>query len=34
VIDSVCHWTEVASAHHRMESNENVGKIVLRIDGV
>ena len=34
VIDSVCHWTEVASAHRRMESNENVGKIVLRIDGV
>ncbi|MGB3400007.1 MAG: NAD(P)H-quinone oxidoreductase [Candidatus Deferrimicrobiaceae bacterium] len=33
VIDSVCDWTEVASAHLRMESNENVGKIVLRIDG-
>ncbi|MGA7104110.1 MAG: NAD(P)H-quinone oxidoreductase [Candidatus Deferrimicrobiaceae bacterium] len=33
VIDSVRDWTEVASAHLRMESNENVGKIVLRIDG-
>jgi NADPH:quinone reductase-like Zn-dependent oxidoreductase len=34
VIDSVRGWTEVASAHLRMESNENVGKIVLRIDEV
>ncbi|MGZ8463590.1 MAG: zinc-binding dehydrogenase, partial [Candidatus Deferrimicrobiaceae bacterium] len=31
VIDSVFDWTEVGSAHLRMESNANVGKIVLRI---
>jgi len=31
VIDSVYDWTEVAGAHLRMESNANVGKIVLRI---
>jgi putative PIG3 family NAD(P)H quinone oxidoreductase len=33
VIDSVYDWTQVASAHLRMESNANVGKIVLRIGG-
>ncbi len=33
VVDSVRDWTEVADAHLRMESNENTGKIVLRIDG-
>jgi tumor protein p53-inducible protein 3 len=33
VIDSVFDWTEVASAHARMESNANVGKIVLRVTG-
>ena len=31
VIDSVYDWTEVASAHLRMEANANVGKIVLRV---
>ncbi len=31
VIDSVYDWTEVADAHLRMESNVNVGKIVLRV---
>ncbi|NNG46609.1 MAG: NAD(P)H-quinone oxidoreductase [Deltaproteobacteria bacterium] len=31
VIDSVYDWAEVTSAHLRMESNENVGKIVLRV---
>lgn len=31
VIDSVVDWSEVASAHLRMESNANVGKIVLRV---
>ncbi|MGZ8431463.1 MAG: NAD(P)H-quinone oxidoreductase [Candidatus Deferrimicrobiaceae bacterium] len=31
VIDSVFDWTEVGSAHLRMESNANVGKIVLRV---
>ena len=33
VIDSVYDWTQGASAHLRMESNANVGKIVLRIGG-
>lgn len=33
VIDSVYDWTEVANAHLRMESNANVGKIVLRVGG-
>jgi NADPH:quinone reductase-like Zn-dependent oxidoreductase len=33
VIDSVYDWAQVASAHLRMESNANVGKIVLRIGG-
>lgn len=33
VIDSVYDWSEVADAHLRMESNENVGKIVLRVGG-
>ncbi len=32
VIDQVYDWTEVAQAHRRMEANENVGKIVLRIN--
>ena len=31
VIDSVFDWTDAASAHQRMESNANVGKIVLRV---
>ncbi len=31
VIDSVWDWTEVADAHRRMESNANVGKLVLRV---
>ncbi len=34
VIDSVYDWTDVASAHLRMESNVNVGKIVLRVGGL
>jgi tumor protein p53-inducible protein 3 len=29
VIDSVFDWTEAGSAHRRMESNANLGKIVL-----
>jgi tumor protein p53-inducible protein 3 len=33
VIDSVYDWREVANAHLRMESNANVGKIVLRVSG-
>ncbi|MBI5419048.1 MAG: NAD(P)H-quinone oxidoreductase [Deltaproteobacteria bacterium] len=33
VIDSVYDWTEVAKAHLRMESNANIGKIVLRVVG-
>jgi len=31
VIDSVFDWRDVAQAHERMERNENVGKILLRI---
>jgi putative PIG3 family NAD(P)H quinone oxidoreductase len=31
VIDSTYDWTDVAEAHRRMEANENVGKIVLRV---
>ncbi|MDQ7040637.1 MAG: NAD(P)H-quinone oxidoreductase [Rhodothermus sp.] len=31
VIDRIYNWTEVADAHRRMETNQNVGKIVLRI---
>ncbi len=33
VIDTVFDWKEAKSAHRRMESNANVGKIVLRIGG-
>lgn len=31
VIDSVHPWTEVQEAHERMEANQNIGKIVLRV---
>lgn len=31
VVDSVFDWNEVAKAHARMESNANIGKIVLRV---
>jgi len=31
MIDSVFDWNEVAKAHERMESNVNIGKIVLRV---
>ncbi len=31
VIDKVYDWKDVAEAHKRMESNKNIGKIVLRI---
>ncbi len=31
VIDSVYDWAEVAAAHRRMDANENVGKIVLKV---
>lgn len=33
VVDSVFDWRETARAHERMESNANVGKIVLRVTG-
>jgi putative PIG3 family NAD(P)H quinone oxidoreductase len=33
VVDSVFDWREVGKAHQRMESNVNVGKIVLRVTG-
>ena len=32
VIDSVYDWSDVAEAHRRMEANENLGKIVLRVN--
>lgn len=32
VIDRVLDWTQVQEAHHLMESNQNTGKIVLRIE--
>lgn len=31
IVDSVFDWREVAAAHTRMEANENIGKIVLRV---
>jgi NADPH:quinone reductase-like Zn-dependent oxidoreductase len=31
VIDREFDWTEVAEAHKYMESNQNIGKIVLTI---
>jgi tumor protein p53-inducible protein 3 len=33
IVDSVFDWREAAKAHERMESNINVGKIVLRVTG-
>ena len=33
VVDTIFDWREVAKAHERMESNANVGKIVLRVTG-
>ncbi|GBF77938.1 putative NADPH:quinone oxidoreductase, partial [Paenibacillus sp. 598K] len=33
VIDTVLPWTEANEAHARMESDANVGKIVLRVQG-
>lgn len=32
IIDSVVSWRDVTEAHTKMERNENVGKIVMRID--
>ncbi|WP_161890050.1 NAD(P)H-quinone oxidoreductase [Pontibacter russatus] len=32
VIDSVFDWQDVAAAHRYMEQNQNIGKIVLRIN--
>lgn len=31
VIDTVYDWEDVAEAHHYMEQNRNIGKIVLRV---
>ena len=31
VVDTVYDWNDVSAAHERMESNVNVGKIVLRV---
>ena len=33
IVDSVFDWRDVGKAHERMESNANVGKIVLRVTG-
>jgi NADPH:quinone reductase-like Zn-dependent oxidoreductase len=33
IVDSVFDWREAAGAHERMESNVNIGKIVLRVTG-
>ncbi|QRF22596.1 NAD(P)H-quinone oxidoreductase [Alicyclobacillus sp. TC] len=33
LVDTVFDWTEVAKAHTYMESNQNMGKIVLRVSG-
>ncbi len=33
VVDSVFDWKDVVQAHARMESNANIGKIVLRVTG-
>jgi NADPH:quinone reductase-like Zn-dependent oxidoreductase len=33
IVDSVFDWHEVGDAHLRMESNINIGKIVLRVAG-
>jgi tumor protein p53-inducible protein 3 len=32
IIDRVFPWTEVADAHRYMESNQNIGKIILRVE--
>ena len=34
VIDTVMDWQDVQEAHRRMEANKNIGKIVLRVNGV
>jgi len=33
ILDSVFDWHDFGDAHLRMESNANVGKIVLRVTG-
>jgi NADPH:quinone reductase-like Zn-dependent oxidoreductase len=33
IVDSVFDWHEVGDAHLRMESNANIGKIILRVTG-
>jgi putative PIG3 family NAD(P)H quinone oxidoreductase len=33
IVDSVFDWRDVGDAHLRMESNANIGKIVLRVTG-
>jgi len=33
IVDSVFDWRDAARAHERMESNVNVGKIVLQVTG-
>ncbi|MFT6936775.1 MAG: NADPH:quinone reductase-like Zn-dependent oxidoreductase, partial [Saprospiraceae bacterium] len=31
VIDKVYDWTDIRFAHEYMESNQNIGKIILKI---
>ncbi|TSA00750.1 MAG: NAD(P)H-quinone oxidoreductase [Deltaproteobacteria bacterium] len=33
IVDSVYDWNDVGEAHQRMESNMNIGKIILRVAG-
>jgi len=33
IVDSVFDWHDVGDAHLRMESNVNIGKIILRVTG-
>jgi NADPH:quinone reductase-like Zn-dependent oxidoreductase len=33
IVESVFDWRDAARAHERMESNLNVGKIVLQVTG-
>jgi NADPH:quinone reductase-like Zn-dependent oxidoreductase len=33
IIDTILPWTEANEAHARMESDANIGKIVLRVEG-
>ncbi len=32
IVDREFSWTQAADAHHYLESNQNIGKVILRID--